>query len=834
MKKCRLNPNIIASPLVNNFHKIYFSDRSTTLKLSGSEWSFLLSLSKSKGYFYFSDLVGINKSSKYASSSDDEYGHYLIASGILIFDDDIVDHSVSSSLALQEVGSHDSLKRKKNTPKSFDAASFFNSFNLVFCERWLKFQLMSWPVSLAVFIYSANVFYFGEASTNYKLSLTELNPVTSIFRILLMFSIVNITSVFALNILKRAIFYKDHVIIFMLKWGIFPAFITRLRPEKVQSTCSRSEGSLVFAQPILVRMYLCIISMVLLTVFIPFLASLPVPLVIVLRTLQQASILGLLFDCLPILNNSLIRLLIYNNFLQQDYLSRSYRAFIRNINLAIRVNFSQISHFWFSLFFPFSVVVVVAKIFFILTKIVPNIGKSLPPFLGETTGLIFTLAVAFPVLRFCYSRLMPRLTGISKVRQSSDLDKDIVANPSPESTDQYGQKNRLLDLFQSVKYHTLLRKRLLLIALLVLFFPFTSTLSGSAVIVEGKNVDLNSSTSGFVKNVYFEGPSDEIIKRGSLLVELESDLLSSELSANKQDIQSYKSKIKQFTNDLTSLKQGADFQSLQDLDDELVSILSQIRQTESTLIALQLQIDFSDRIVQNYEKLVEQGAASYIQYQAVKVENISLKDEASQSRQKLIQLQAKARIADRAKNLGLGLSRSENIISLEESLVQAQADLLKAQSVQKRLESEKQKLQIFMPFDGVISSSTRSLLYSSVLVGDTILSIKAIPLSSTQILIPEYERYRLEEGMTTYVRLYANPSIEYRGYISTINPSTVVQDGIKYSEAIIDLDDSMPARFIGSTGNAKVVLGLSCIANEVFRPINMFFRIDVWRYMPWV
>ena len=109
--------------------------------------------------------------------------------------------------------------------------------------------------------------------------------------------------------------------------------------------------------------------------------------------------------------------------------------------------------------------------------------------------------------------------------------------------------------------------------------------------------------------------------------------------------------------------------------------------------------------------------------------------------------------------------------------------------------------------------------------GDTILSIKAIPLSSTQILIPEYERYRFEEGMTTYVRLYANPSIEYRGNISTINPSTVVQDGIKYSEAIIDLDDSMPARFIGSTGNAKVVLGLSCIANEVFRPINMFLCV---------
>ena len=832
------NPAAVASPLVNNFYKIYFADRSETVSLSKSEWELFIHFARSRDSFLLSELPQLPSYPSDQFSNHEQYSNFLLECGVILpvnENSDLTNASPSPSSLHLPISSTSSF-RKNSSRLTFDSTPIFQAISVSSAESWLQFQLCTWRYFLGLFIFSLSLFYIGTSSANQLLLSTEFEALTNILRILLMFSIVNIFSVFALNVLKRSIRYNDYVIIFMLKWGVFPAFVTRLKPERISESCSQREGSIIFAQPILIRMYLCTFSMLSLSYISTFLAYIPPAVIILLRTLQQATILGIIFDCLPILNNSLIRLCIYNNFLQSDYLSRSFKYFSRNLIAIFKADFRSVSHLKFSLFFPFSLLIVSAKIFFIITSIVPNFTQSLPPFLGQSTSFVFSFLITILVIRFCITRLLPRLVGSSSVSDdkltNSDFAADVLAKRkiSPPSTP---ITKSLLVYPRNVVHFFRLRSRLIILLTIALVFPYSSTVSGTAIIVESQNVEIRSSNTGFITNVYFDGPSDNLVKQGSLLLRLDSELLNAEVLANEQDVQTFQSKINQIINEINSLKNGSDFQALENLDDEITSISSEILQTERSLTSLQKQLVLSDKALSNYKLLAEVGAVSTLQYESSLRDNILLRDQLSQASQRIVQLNSKLRIAKRSQRLGRGLARDERLTSLQESLLQARADLAKSTALQQRLNSERSKLDVQMPFDGVISSSTKSLLYRATLAGDPLLTVKALPLFTTQMLIPEYERFRIHEKMKVVVRLYANSSTEYQGTITSINPTTVVQGGINFVELNINLSNPIPSRFIGSSGNGKIILGYSCLANDIARPIIMFFRIDAWKYFPW-
>lgn len=820
-----LNPSTVASPPVNGLYKIYFADRADTVKLTQQQWESLQVLSRQQPSLSLTEFAATVDYPLTPHANLNDYWQWLIESGVLVPPSGAADAAASSDSVVQ----HQDGRSSRRQPIRVDLQPFFQSIPVAVGRQCLAVQLSLWPFALALFAIVFGLFYISPNSAWRALAATEINPLSSVVRILLMFLVVNISSVFAINVMKRAVGYHDYIVTFILKWGLFPAFTTRLQFKRVRDLCSQREGTILYAQPMLVRVYLCTASMLLLFPASTFAASWPPALLIFLRTLQQATILGLLIDCLPILSNSLVRLLIFYHVLEPDYLASSFKAFVANGTAILSGDFASLTQKRLSLLFVISLIAVTLKILFIYTRILPSFAGDLPPIFGQFTSDLIKLVLAIFLFRFCYQRLLPRLTGRpSSVGPSGSAPQaSAPGTPSAQPAVRQGLRRFNRQWFRSNQFRIAL-------VLVILLFPFHATISGASTVVEGQSVELRTINAGRVAQIFHLGPSDAVLEPGTALVRIQSDALDASISSNEQDLASSRSQIKRVASDLQSLQKGSKYQELSDLDDQLLSTRAQLNQYRQSLLALRAQIDLSDESVRAYQALSLQGAVSDVQLRAFQMENLTLKDSYLQTLEKANQLNAQVRIAQRAKTLGQGLSRNEELLKTEESLVQAKSQLAKASAVQSKLAVDRKSLTLTMPFKGVISSSTKDLLHRSVVSGEALLTVKSIPLTSVRVLIPEYDRYRIRDGLQAVVRLYADSMSEFSGRIQNVNPTTVTENGVSYAEATIAVQGEIPDHFVGSKGAAKIMTGVSCLATEILRPLVMFFRLDIWKYLPWV
>jgi hypothetical protein len=137
-----------------------------------------------------------------------------------------------------------------------------------------------------------------------------------------------------------------------------------------------------------------------------------------------------------------------------------------------------------------------------------------------------------------------------------------------------------------------------------------------------------------------------------------------------------------------------------------------------------------------------------------------------------------------------------------------------------------------MPFDGVVSSTTTGLLNRRVASGETLLTVKALPLTNLVALVPDYDRNKINLGMRCAVRLYSDPNREFTGKIASISSSTVTQDDLKYLEVNIKINEGLPTNYIGTMGYAKIVYGQTFLLKNLLEPILRFLNLDLWSYLP--
>ena len=297
-----------------------------------------------------------------------------------------------------------------------------------------------------------------------------------------------------------------------------------------------------------------------------------------------------------------------------------------------------------------------------------------------------------------------------------------------------------------------------------------------------------------ITKIFQSGPSTQVIPAGTPLIRLQSQQLEHDLNQSISELEKLRSEL----NTLTEERQSN------------TAILREIR--SSLKISQQ-----ADQVLENQLKasqaLIQQGAFSQKMADEILLRSYELQGNEQQKIQLILELQAAIR------NLELRIKSTQQAIN--QSLTWKQSLL-----------QEKQKLNVQMPFDGLITSSTSGLMLSFVSKGEPILELKEGSLNIVNVLMPDHDRSLVRVNQRAEVRLYAQPDQPLSAVVQSIRPSSELINEKVYFQASLRLSEPLTPQLLQSSGAARIKTGQTNLLMIVRDSLGRFIRIDVWSWTP--
>jgi len=854
-----INPSLRTSPLVEGQYRLYFGDRTTSFKLSASEWDAILNVDSSGGSveFLFSNCKNFFDTSR-SEINRDEYISWLCEKGILLPVDPHLYPTNSKTDSLSSNGSTSSLYQangsrtdhtKVKTSKE-DRKILLFSFNWITSRGLLRppralISLQAWlfPLTVILFVGTIYSFYFGVKPLAVFLS-QRSDPLTGLSRLLIMLIVINLISVMTSILLSYSLNIDDQKLYLRLKWGFLPRLAKEQNSKEIKQRATKLEELILVAQPLLVRLYLVVFSILCLYIYTPIPDASPYSRLNILVAIIQGALASMIILLIPVRNTPGRRLLEFFGVMPKNYLKISVKRASTTFSHLFKGEFSQISLsksdinsllFLVALLIAFTI-----KMLILYNILIPNISAEVPQFAGHWTALIVRIALTILLIRFLYLTFFTKLIASRTSKKTDEL--LIRATPKsytlgrldvPLPNQSLGAANSFLHSLHFGITSLFSSKLFLAFILIIIFlFPFRASVTGSANVTEGESLDIRSSETAAVKQIFQVGPSSVIVKKGTKILELYSPTLSSQLSQQVQLISKLDSDIRTQRTLIQSIRTGSIKLEGENRDEELQSAYAMVQKVKSKITSLQNQIKIQNDQITKLRRLTKSGAISEFQLQNLLSSQEALTGELEGAKSELTSALADVAIAQRKQKIDQDVNSEEQLSKALDELSSAESSLEVGKIALEALEARISHLMLVMPFDGVISSNTRTLLNRTVTPGETILTVKAQPLTQTNALIPEYDRARVRTKLPCVLRLYSISDQEFKGRVSSISPSTVELDGLQYVEVQIQLDDSLPTNFIGSKGYAKIDVGHTCILLNLISPITRFINVDLWSLLP--
>ncbi len=854
-----INPSVRTSPLVEGQYRLYFGDRTTSFKLSASEWDAILNADSSgcSVDFLFSNCKNFFDTSR-SEIKRDEYISWLCEKGILLPVDPHLYPTNSKTDSLSSNGSTSSLyqangsrtDRTKVTTSKEDRKILLFSFNWITSRGLLRppralISLQAWlfPLTLILFVGTIYSFYFGVKPLAVLLS-QRSDPLTGLSRLLIMLIVINLISVMISILLSYSLNIDDQKLYLRLKWGFLPRLAKEQNSKEIKQRANKLEELILVAQPLLVRLYLVVFSILYLYIYTPIPDTSPYSRLNILVAIIQGALASMIILLIPVRNTPGRRLLEFFGVMPKNYLKISVKRTFTTFSHLFKGQFSQISLsksdinsllFLIALLIAFTI-----KMLILYNILIPNISAEVPQFAGHWTALIVRIALTVLLIRFLYLTFFTKLIASRTSKKTDEL--SIRATPQsytlgtpdePLPNQSLGVANSFLHSFHFGITSFFSSKFFLAFILIIIFlFPFRASVTGSANVTEGESLDIRSTETAVVKQIFQAGPSSIIFKKGTKILEMYSPTLSSQLSQQMQLISKLDSDIRTQRTLIQSIRTGSIKLEGENRDEELQSAYAMVQKVKSKITSLQNQIKIQNDQITKLRGLTKSGAISEFQLQNLLSSQEALTGELEGAKSELTSALADVTIAQRKQKIDQDVNSEEQLSKALDELSSAESSLKVGKIALEALEARISKLTLVMPFDGVISSNTRALLNRTVTPGETILTVKAQPLTQTNALIPEYDRARVRTKLPCVLRLYSVSDQEFKGTVSSISPSTVELDGLQYVELQIQLDDSLPTNFIGSKGYAKIHVGYTCILLNLISPITRFINVDLWSLLP--
>ncbi len=854
-----INPSIRTSPLVEGQYRLYFGDRTTSFKLSASEWDAILQADSNDGSVdqLFATCKPFFDPSR-TGTSRDEYLDWLCSSGILLPSGGPAQAGLGSGPQLQANGSvgtqllpngsQQAAPQQKSTKE--DRKILLFSFNWVTSRGLLRppralIRLQAWifPLTVIVFIGAIYSFYFGVKPLAVLLA-GRSDPLTGLSRLLIMLIVINFISVFISILLSYSLHIDNQKLYLRLKWGFLPRLAKEQNSKELKSKATKLEELILVAQPLLVRLYLVILSILYLYVYTPIPDTSPYSQLNILVAIIQGALASMIILLIPVRNTPGRRLLEFFGVMPKNYLKISVKRTLTTVSALFKGQFGKISLsrsdynsllFLIALLIAFSI-----KMLILYNVLIPNISAEVPQFAGHWTALIVRIALTVLLIRFLYLTFFTKL--ISSRASLGSTESSVRAKPTSYSLGSSDEpltnqasgaaKSFLHSLHFGITSFFTSKFFLTFILIVIFLFPFRASVTGSANVTEGEALDIRSTETASVSQILQPGPSSNILEKGSKILELSSSTLNSLRSQQLQELAKLQSEIRTSKTLIRSIETGSIQLEGQNRNEELLSAAAMVEKNKAKIASLQNQIKIQDEQISKLRSLTASGAISEFQLQNALSSQAALSGELAAVMSDLRSSEASLVVAGRNQTIDQDVNAEERLSKAMDELAAAESSLEASKIALEALDTRLERLTLSMPFDGVISSNTKALLGRTVTPGETIVTVKAQPLTQTIALIPEYDRARVSVGLPCDLRLYSVWDQEFSGAVASISPTTVELEGLQYVELQIQLEDSLPTNFIGSKGYAKIQVGYTCILLNLLAPITRFINVDLWSFLP--
>ena len=705
------------------------------------------------------------------------------------------------------------------------------------------FQLTDWsrqgrrflPLILVVSTIALYSFYFSPVrplGTTIKQA-TLYSP--SIYEVFFVFVTTNIATVVYKVAVGAGKSYGSTKLYLKLLAGFHPVFETEEDPPySSRAKSTKSEYFFYVTSTIVARLYILIGSILILTIFYPFLTSLGRHISSYLLTAINLSLVAIGWQLIPSPGTLSVKVMEIYGLLPTNLLGQSMRLTLKS---SLRISPHTSGHNTinrYRLFFLFSVILVILKLAFLSLYVLPEMSLGIPNILGEWTQQLVLLGLFILSVRFfLYSftpkpakSLLPGGTGTPEAFSNKENQLPLRGNTLFES-----------DRIKFAKYFK--NKAFLITLLIILLFPFASSVAGSATVEENMSllIKSNEKEPSYVSSVYAEGPSSIVIRRGAPILALDSDSLRLAQSTSQDSIESLKAQRSLLEIEKKALENGGStYEESRNRSEDVLINASDIASSIEQLKSLSRQLLLSEDQAKRYKGLVASGAVSELQYQDKKKE---IEDILVKKLQTINQIET-ARLsltkAKRDKNIDQNLKIQEDMKSTIDQIKKTDASLRQEKSNLASLNRRLSMLTIRAPFDCVIETDTSLLEGKTIRFGDEIVSVKAVPTEKINVQIPEYNRSDVSTGDNVEIRLYSRVASKVSGYLSgvveKISPVSTTDIDQEKLNVIVKIDQSLHNSMIGATGTAKIRTGFTCLLFNLLKPVARFVEVDLWQYLP--
>lgn len=808
-----LNPRLITNSLGSTGFVIYSPPRPQPLRFSSSDWLLLSALANKE----FTKLQLQQSLTKLPEDyeSFEQYLQWLLSKDIIlpvnIHTQEVLAEPLQSLSSLQgrdtrlldnvgDTGESNSIHLFTCNPSWPDNIRS-NLLHLLRLQIWLLT-----PMLIIVVLYLSFFLLTPSPNALYLLGVgpQKSNSFDVLSRMLIALLSVNLLST-AFSWLTQSITgLGDGRVVLRFLFGFIPRFgVNSYKGPAFKShkwTKESDYALLCVAQPLLIRLSLASFLIVFLSsgrLHNGFSGSY---LYYIGATMLDISLLTALILALPFRKSPGYRLMILLTNLPPNILGLSIRhlfqfmhglvrfVFIRDrsAQLVLKNSVSSWRDLGLIVFALLFLLLLITKSVIILFVAIPRLAADLPSVFGESSEYLFAIVLFALFIRFASKSILPKLQfkrnhgsvqGVAIVDDSLDPISLSPSQPARQTT--------------KSQYSWFLT---ILISLMLLLLPINRTVTGSVLVSTERDLTVRAPADVRIIKIFENGPSTQVIPAGRPLIQLQSQQIDYDLYSTETTLEQLKSELNTLTEQSRSNR---------DIMNELRASLVITKQAEQVL---QYQL-------KQTQSLIQQGGLSKIMgddillraYDEQATERIKL--------QQILELQSNIATAD------LKIKSTQNAIRQSENLLRSLLD-------------ENEKLNVSMPFDGLITSSTSGLMWSFVSKGESLLDLKEGSLNIVNVLIPDHDRSILRVDQKAEIRLYAEPSRMISGFVKSIRPTSEMIDDQSFFQASIRLVKPLSPQLLQSSGAARINTGTSNLFFIILSSIGRFIRVDLWSWTP--
>lgn len=689
---------------------------------------------------------------------------------------------------------------------------------LTFSPRWplwlragllrafdLQYRLL--PFMLLVILSFIGFFIFSPAPIA-EIVLTEahaeLGSIQPLTRILIGLLSVNFISTVMSWLIQSLTGLGDGRIVLRFLFGFIPRFgvnaYSGVAMHASNWTRESQQALLCVAQPLVIRLMLSVVLIALFTSgrLNPGLAG--HQLYLLANVVLQISLISSVILALPFRMSPGYRIMILLTDLPSNTIGRSVSRFYSLLEALWRwivrrdqdsyqkivQSFSSRRAQALLLFAVVFLALLLAKLCLVLFIVIPRLAKDLPDVLGEASQLLFTLILLALLARFIKISIWPKIFRLTK-RRSQQFEAQTDSFDKTPANDQHDTSG----IKPSLRLNSLL---LAFGTSALLLIPIDQIVSGSVVVSTERDLMVRAPQDVVITKILQQGPSTQLVKKGTPLILLESEQLARDLYQSEQELNLL----------------FKDYQSLIESNQSALSVLQEMKESMTTYSTASQVMN--DQILE-MQSLVKSGAVSRQSIQDLRLELLQLEQEKRLKYQQVLEHEAE--------------------MEIQEIKLKAKKDeIAQAQRWNSDLNADQQSLLITMPFDGLIASSTAGSLGSFYPKGETLLELKQGSLNVVDVLIPDHDRTRLKLDQTAIVRLYAIPNQSLTAKVRSIDPIGQVVDEKLFFKASLSLDTPLNAQLFQSSGAARIKSGRTNLISVFANSLGRFIGVDLWSWTP--